>query len=107
MGALEGSLPDRAERAAIAGCDLLVISKTFEAYEEAIARVAATKGEDEEARRRRLDILRMKCVESPRPAFSLAAWQSLADDVERFLELLEKPRVKREKEEDEKEGDPS
>jgi beta-glucosidase-like glycosyl hydrolase len=41
MSALEGTLPERAERAAAAGCDVVILSKTFEAYEEAVARVDA------------------------------------------------------------------
>ena len=94
MGALGGPIPDRAERAALSGCDVLMLSKTFEAYEEAMARVAAAG--DDPSRERRLEILRRKCQDSPRPAFDEGIWQVLADDVERFLELLEKPREKRE-----------
>jgi beta-N-acetylhexosaminidase len=95
MGALEGPIPDRAARAVTAGCDVLVVSKTFEAYEEAIARVSPIDDGDP-VRAKRLETLRRRCLEAPRPSFSLGAWQNLAGEVERFLELLEKPREKRE-----------
>lgn len=97
MGALQGAIPDRAARAARAGCDILVVSKTFDAYEEAVARVSEGDDSDEDGgRTKRLDALRARCIDAPRPAFSLEAWQTLAGDVERFLELLERPRERRE-----------
>ena len=95
MGALEGAIPDRAAKAAAAGCDILIVSKTFDAYEDSIERVAESDNTDP-ARTKRLDALRSRCLDAPRPAFTLEAWQQLAGDVERFLELLERPRERRE-----------
>ena len=94
MGALEGALPERAARAAAAGCDVLVLSNTFEAYEEAVARVADL-GEDP-ARARRLAALRRRVAGAPRPRFTEEAWTHLAEEAAAFGELVAKPRPKRE-----------
>ncbi len=93
MDALEGPLPDRAERAAAAGCDVVILSKTFEAYEEAVARVAAL-GEDRE-RAGRIASLRRRVAGAPRPRFTEDAWQRLAEEAQAFGELMAKPREKR------------
>ncbi len=90
MGALSGSIPERAARAAAAGCDVLVVSKGFEACEEAIARVAAADDADA-GRAGRLDALRRRCEDAPRPTFTQAAWEELRREVERFIQLLERP----------------
>ena len=93
MSALEGTLPERAERAASAGCDVLILSKTFEAYEEAVTRVAAL-GEDR-ARAERLDALRRRVAGAPRPRFTEEAWVKLAEEAAAFAESMSKPREKR------------
>jgi beta-N-acetylhexosaminidase len=93
MGALEGTLPERAERAAAAGCDVVILSKTFEAYEEAVARVDAL-GEDA-ARAARLAALRRRVAGAPRPRFTGEAWAKLAEEAQAFAELMSKPREKR------------
>jgi beta-N-acetylhexosaminidase len=97
MSALEGTLPERAARAAAAGCDVLVLSRTFEAYEEAAARVTALG--DDLARDARLAALRRRVSDAPRPRFTEAAWSTLADEARAFADLMNKPREKR-KEED-------
>jgi beta-N-acetylhexosaminidase len=94
MGALEGSQPERAARAAAAGCDVLCLCRASGAeYEDAVVRV--TELEADVSLSSRLDVLRARCAAAPRPAFSREAWEALHDDVARFLELLEKPREKR------------
>ena len=93
MEALEGSLPQRAERAAAAGCDVVILSKTFEAYEEAVARVDAL-GPDT-ARGERLAALRRRVAGAPRPRFTEEAWAKLAEEAAAFAELMSKPREKK------------
>jgi beta-N-acetylhexosaminidase len=97
MGALEGTLAERAERAAAAGCDALILSKTFEAYEEAAARVAALGVGA--ARDARFAALRRRVASAPRPRFTGEAWAKLAEEAAAFAGLVSKPREKR------KEGD--
>ncbi|MGA7993200.1 MAG: glycoside hydrolase family 3 N-terminal domain-containing protein [Thermoanaerobaculia bacterium] len=93
MSALEGTLAERAERAAAAGCDALILSKTFEAYEEAVARVAAL-GPDP-ARDARFAALRSRVAGAPRPRFAEQTWVKLAEEARAFAELMAKPREKR------------
>ncbi len=93
MSALEGSLPERAERAAAAGCDVVILSKTFEAYEEAVARVASLGGEP--SRDARLAALRRRVAGAPRPRFAEQTWERLAEEARAFAELMSKPREKR------------
>jgi len=93
MSALDGTLPERAERAARAGCDVLVLSKTFDAYAEAAARVAAL-GEDR-AREDRIAALRRRVADAPRPRFTEEAWANLAEEAQAFAELMSRPREKR------------
>lgn len=93
MSALEGTLPERAERAAAAGCDAVILSKTFEAYEEAAARVAAL-GSDP-ARDERFSALRRRVAGAPRPRFTEEAWAKLAEEAAAFAELMSRPREKR------------
>lgn len=93
MGALDGSLPGRAERAAAAGCDVVILSKTFEAYEEAAARVAAL-GPDP-SRDARLAALRRRVAGAPRPRFSEEAWAKLAGEAHTFADLMSRPRERR------------
>ncbi len=97
MGALGGSLPERAARAAEAGCDVLILSKTFEAYEEAAAKVAEL-GEDA-ARGERIAALRRRVAGAPRPRFSEESWAKLADEARAFAELMKRPREKKKDEE--------
>lgn len=96
MGALSGSLAERAERAAEAGADVLVLATGNESYEEAVARVARAEEreppERRDARTARLGRLREKCLAAPRPPFSPEAWKALAADVRAFLEELERPK---------------
>ncbi|MEO6325653.1 MAG: glycoside hydrolase family 3 N-terminal domain-containing protein [Thermoanaerobaculia bacterium] len=97
MGALEGTVPERAARAAAAGCDVLVMSKGFDAYEDAIAAVAAL-AETREGNRpteMRIAALRALCLAAPRPAFDLDAWEQLGQEVALFTEMLDKPRPRR------------
>ena len=93
MDALEGTLPERAERAAAAGCDAVILSKTFESYEEAVARVTAL-GPDP-ARDERFAALRRRVAGAPRPRFTEEAWAKLAAEAEAFAELMSRPREKR------------
>jgi beta-N-acetylhexosaminidase len=93
MGALEGPMADRAVQAANAGCDLVLLSKPFEAFEEAIARVSELPLDP--ARDARLDALTSRCLDAPRPEFEITAWDTLRAETLRFLETLEKPREKR------------
>ncbi len=94
MGALPGPLPERAARAAAAGCDVLVDSRPGDAWEESIRRVWQTEKQDHDARGRdiRLRAFRQKCVAAPRPAFTRLAWDDLSATVEAFNELLARPR---------------
>ena len=93
MNALEGTLPERSLRAAEAGCDVLILSKTFEAYEEAAARVAALGGDA--GREARVAALRRRVGGAPRPRFAEQAWERLAEEARAFAELMSKPREKR------------
>ncbi len=91
--ALEGPLPARAESAARAGCDALIVSGRSEAWEECASRVAAL-GAD--ARRdARFAALRQRVADAPRPRFDEAAWKKLAEEAAAFAELMAKPREKR------------
>ena len=93
MSALEGTLPERAARAAAAGCDVVILSKTFEAYEEAVSAVAAL-GADA-GRTERLAALRRRVAGAPRPRFTDEAWAKLAEEARAFADLMSKPRKKR------------
>jgi beta-N-acetylhexosaminidase len=93
MSALEGTLPERAARAAAAGCDVVIMSRTFEAYEEAVARVG-TLGDDA-GRTERIAVLRRRVAGAPRPRFTEEAWAKLAEEAQVFAELMAKPREKR------------
>jgi beta-N-acetylhexosaminidase len=93
-GALEGTLPARAESAARAGCDALIVSGPSDAWEECAARVAALG--DDATRDARFAALRRRVADAPRPRFDEAAWQKLAEEAAAFSELLSKPRKKRE-----------
>ncbi|HVO51342.1 MAG TPA: glycoside hydrolase family 3 N-terminal domain-containing protein [Thermoanaerobaculia bacterium] len=93
MSALEGTLPERAARAAEAGCDVLILSKTFEAYEEAVARVKALGADP--ARDARLTALRRRVAGAPRPRFTEEAWTKLGEEARAFADLMSKPREKR------------
>lgn len=93
-GALDGSLPQRAERAARAGCDAFIVSAQSDAWEESVARVAALG--DEPARDVRFAALRRRVADAPRPRFDEAAWKKLAEEAAAFSDLLGKPRPKRE-----------
>ena len=95
MGALGGSLAERAAAAAAAGADVLVAAKGIDEFEECLARVAETPGEPEAAARR-IENLRGRCLSSPRPAFMPEAWEGLTEEARAFLESLERPREKRE-----------
>jgi len=97
MGALGGTLPDRCAKAAAAGADVLVVAKGIDEYEECVARVSEASGAPAVVLAR-LDALRERCASAPRPMFMPAVWTSLADDVKAFLDLLEKPREKRDEE---------
>jgi beta-N-acetylhexosaminidase len=92
-GALDGALPDRAERAARAGCDAFIVSGRSEAWEECASRVAAL-GEDP-ARASRFASLRRRVADAPRPRFTEEAWAKLAEEAAAFAELMAKPREKR------------
>jgi beta-N-acetylhexosaminidase len=88
MGALEGAFVGRARRAAESGADLLCIPRaSFEDYETLAGEEAPTSN--------RLETLRGRCTSAPRPRFSPEKWSELRDDVERYLERLERPREKR------------
>ena len=93
-GALDGTLPERAERAARAGCDALIASAPSDAWEECAARVAALG--DDPAREIRFEALRRRVADAPRPQFDEAAWKKLTEEASAFSELLSRPRPKRE-----------
>ncbi|MFI5120689.1 MAG: glycoside hydrolase family 3 N-terminal domain-containing protein [Thermoanaerobaculia bacterium] len=93
-GALDGSLPERAERAARAGCDALIVSAPSDAWEECAASVAALGGDP--ARDARFAALRRRVADAPRPRFDETAWKKLAEEAAAFSELLSKPRERRE-----------
>ncbi len=97
MGALGGTLADRSAAAATAGTDVLVIGKGIDQYEECVARVAEASGLPA-AVSRRIDALRSRCRDAPRPPFTPEAWRALAAEVTDFQESLE--RVKERKTEE-------
>lgn len=92
-GALEGTLPERAERAARAGCDALIVSGRSEEWEECADRVAALGADT--AREARFAALRRRVADAPRPRFMEEAWGALAKEAAAFAELMAKPREKR------------
>ena len=94
MGALGGSLSERAAAAAAAGADVLVAAKGIDEYAECVARVEEAASLPA-AVARRLGDLRARCRTAPRPAFTPEAWSSLADEAKAFLALLERPRDKK------------
>jgi len=93
-GALDGTLPERAERAARAGCDALIVSAPSDAWEECAARVAALG--DDPLCEVRFAALRRRVADAPRPKFDEEAWKKLAEEAAAFSELLGKPRPRRE-----------
>jgi beta-N-acetylhexosaminidase len=93
-GALDGTLPERAERAARAGCDAFIVSAPSDAWEECTARVDALG--DNPSRDFRFAALRRRVADAPRPRFDEAAWKKLAEEASAFSELLSKPRPRRE-----------
>jgi beta-N-acetylhexosaminidase len=93
-GALDGTLPERAERAARAGCDALIVSTPSDAWEECVARVALLG--DDPSRGARFAALYRRVADSPRPRFDEGAWKKLAEEAAAFSDLLSKPRPKRE-----------
>ncbi len=96
MGALGGTVAERAARAADAGCDVLVVASGFDSYEEAIDALAEDeKAQDEAAAEARRNTLRQRAAVNPRPAFSESAWRELGDEVKRFVDSLSKPRPRR------------
>lgn len=94
MGALGETLPERSAEAARAGADVLVVARGIDEYEECVARVGEVSGLPAEVSGR-LDALRSRCRAAPRPTFTPAAWERLADEVRAFLELLETPRERK------------
>ena len=92
--ALDGTLPERAERAALSGCDALIFSAPSDAWEECAARVAALG--DDPARDARFAALNRRVADAPRPQFDEGAWKKLAEEASAFSELLSKPRPRRE-----------
>ena len=94
MAALPGPLSDRAARAAAAGCDVLVVSRPGDAWEESIRKVRQAEERDQDARgrERRLRTFRERCSAAPRPAFTSLAWDDLSAAVAAFNELLAQPR---------------
>jgi len=95
MGALSGSLPDRAAAAARAGCDVLVVSRGLDEAEGAADRLEAEGiGEAPEALAR-IAALRRRCATFPRTRFGPEAWDALRAEGERWLEVLSKPRAAR------------
>ncbi|MDL2716523.1 MAG: glycoside hydrolase family 3 N-terminal domain-containing protein [Acidobacteriota bacterium] len=92
-GALDGTLPERAERAARAGCDALIVSGRSDSWQECAARVAELG--DDAARDARFAALRRRVADAPRPQFTEEAWTALAKEASDFAELMSKPREKR------------
>ncbi len=91
MGALGGTLAERSARAARAGADVFVVAKGIDEYGECVARVGEA-GETPDAIAHRLDSLRARCNAAPRPPYTPAAWERLADEAKAFLDSLERPR---------------
>lgn len=94
MGALGGTLPERCAAAASAGSDVLVVARGIDEYEAAFDAVAAASPDDG-ARNSRLASLRRRCARAPRPSFTPEAWAALGEELLAFLEVLERPREKR------------
>ena len=92
-GALDGMIPERAERAARAGCDAFLVSGRSDSWEECAERVAALG--DDAARDARFAALRRRVADAPRPRFTEEAWAKLAKEARDFAELVSKPREKR------------
>ena len=90
---LDGTLPERAERAARAGCDALLVSGGSDSWEECASRVAALG--DDAARDARFAALRRRVADAPRPRFTEEAWEKLATEAAAFAGLMSKPREKR------------
>ena len=83
-GALDGTLPERAERAARAGCDVLIASAPSDAWEECAARVGAL-GADQ-SRDARFAAMRRRVADAPRSRFDEAAWKKLTEEASAFSE---------------------
>ncbi len=94
MNALGGTLVTRSVACARAGLDVLCLSRGFDAFEEAIAKVGEISVPDA-AREARLSDLRRRANDAPRPAYSESVWQALAAEQAQFLERLERPRPSR------------
>jgi beta-N-acetylhexosaminidase len=92
-GALDGTLLERAERAAGAGCDALLVSGGSNSWKECAARVASFG--DDAARNARFAALRRRVADAPRARFTEEAWAKLAEEAAAFADLMSKPREKR------------
>lgn len=98
MGALSGPLPDRALAAAAAGCDLMVVTRPGDAWEEMVRKVSAAgeSGALAAARERRIAAFRDRCASAPRTPFSPGTWDELSAAVAALREALARPREVRE-----------
>ena len=96
MGAL-GAIPvgDRAERAARAGCDALVVAQGLGQAVEAAERLEALGLAEEPAPLARIAELRRRCDANPRTRFGPEAWDALRAEVESWLVEVARPRGSR------------
>ncbi len=87
MGALLGTLPERALRVAAAGSDVVVVTRPGDLYLD----IADAAGRYEEpGLSERMERFRDRCPSSP-VAFSEAAWTGLANELEAFNRELARP----------------
>jgi beta-N-acetylhexosaminidase len=96
MGAL-GSIPlgERVERAARAGCDVVVVSGGLAAASEAAERLESAGLADDAAAAARIAGLRRRCAGHPRTRFGPEAWDALRAETESWLDVLARPRDRR------------
>ena len=96
MGALASiPFPERALRAARAGCDLLVVPGDLDDALEAAEALDAAGLAEEEGALSRIAALRRRCGSFPRTPFGPEAWDALRAEAESWRTELSKPRARR------------
>lgn len=96
MGAL-GAMPvgERAERAARAGCDVLIVAQGIGQSIEAAERLEALGLDEEPAALARIAGLRARCAGLPRKEFGPGAWDALRAEAEAWVAEASQPRARR------------
>lgn len=99
MGAL-GAMPvaERAERAARAGCDVLIVAQGLDQSTAAAERLEALGLDEEPAALARIAALRERCAGFPRKEFGPEAWGALRAEAESWVAEVAKPRSRRDPE---------